>query len=120
MLLEELKRENKKVLELLDDINFSDVTEVKHMREYVINHLRKEEEKLYPVVLNSQGKSETGKMFLRLMKSYSNEFDDVTNKLISSHGKPTKKVLHDFDYIKDLIRKRVLVDDKLFFSLYIE
>jgi DUF438 domain-containing protein len=122
-LIRDLKLEHQKILQLFDEVEKSKFTKEKiiiELKNLAISHLQKEDQQLYPSLLNSEKEEIRGiaSIFSNIMKKYSKDVISSINNLLDCNGKVNQDSVDNFKKISDKIKDRIVIEETILFPLY--
>jgi len=124
-LIETLKDEHKKILELFDEVDSVDAVKekkilVEKLKKLAIKHLTTEGKEIYPKIKEAKEKDirDLGELFSELMNKYSTEFLNIIKKIEESHNEIEKEIIEKYSRIKDRIKDRIVLEETTLFPAY--
>lgn len=122
-----LKEQHQEMLEKFDNIDQIEQPEdkkegIKKLIEIVVEHLKIEDDEIYPTLLNS-GVPESvrlAKVMISLMQSYVSDFIKATDVILANEGAISSHAISEYNDIIIDIRNRIKIEETLLFPEYIK
>lgn len=122
--VDELKNEHRKIVDLFDKIDgskgFNAKKElIKELTSLVTGHLKKEDERLYPVLATSknEGVAKLGAIFSNAMKDNSEKFMTFVEKFLNS-ADLNDELSGMYKKISEKIKNRVIIEEAVLYPAY--
>lgn len=122
--IEELKGEHKEIIEFFNSIDESEKFEdkkemIQKLTALVVTHLRKEDDRLYPVLAASsiQEIAKLGTVFSMAMKDTSEKYVAFVEAFLKS-DKMTEELTDAYNRINKTIKNRVTIEEIVLYPAY--
>lgn len=125
-IIKELKEEHKKILLIFNEIEkVSSVDEkkgkIKELRTFMVEHLKKEDEHVYPGLAKCKNKKavQLGDLFSDAMNKYAKEFLGVVDNILNQEDEISEDLILAYELITDKIKDRIIVEETILFPAFL-